>query len=82
MVTLPPVPVAISTDGQSLPILRLLNTAEAASYLGLAENTLRIARVRGTGPVYRKFGRTVRYAVEDLVSYAEQSKRKSTSQTA
>ena len=82
MITLPPDTVGIEAGKLPLPVQRLLSTAEAATYLGLAENTLRIARVRGTGPVYRKFGRTVRYAVEDLVAYAEQSKRKSTSQTA
>jgi excisionase family DNA binding protein len=61
---------------------RLLNTAEAARYLGLAENTLRVARVRGSGPAYRKFGRTVRYTLEDLTAYVERSKRTSTSQAA
>lgn len=72
--------VAAAADDQ-MP-LRLLNTAEAAEYLGLAENTLRIARIRGSGPAYRKFGRAVRYAVEDLTTYVERAKRTSTSQAA
>ena len=82
MTPLPPDTLAIEAGRPPLPVQRLLTTAEAAEYLGLAENTLRIARVRGTGPVYHKFGRTVRYAVDDLVAHAEQSKRKSTSQAA
>lgn len=74
---------AAPTEGRkSLPVQRLLNTAEAAEYLGLAENTLRIARIRGSGPSYRKFGRAVRYAVEDLTAYVEQAKRTNTGQAA
>lgn len=75
---------AIAAQVSTYPLeeQRLLNTAEAAKYLGLAENTLRIARIRGGGPSYRKFGRAVRYSVEDLSAYVEQAKRTSTSQAA
>lgn len=74
----------ISEQASSHPLgnQRLLNTAEAAKFLNRAENTLRIARIRGNGPAYRKFGRTVRYTIEDLIAYVEQSKRTSTSQAA
>ena len=74
--------VADQVTGHPLEAQRLLSTAEAAKFLNQAENTLRIARVRGTGPAYRKFGRTVRYTVEDLVAYVEQAKRTSTTQAA
>jgi len=46
-----------------------LNTAEAAAWLRLTRNTLEKMRVQGTGPLYRKHGRYVRYHIEDLVDY-------------
>jgi hypothetical protein len=56
-----------------------LNTAEAAAWLRLTKNTLEKMRVQGTGPLYRKHGRYVRYHIEDLVDYSQASKRRSTS---
>ena len=56
-----------------------LNTAEAAAWLRLTKNTLEKMRVQGTGPLYRKHGRYVRYHIEDLVDYSQASKRSSTS---
>lgn len=56
-----------------------LNTKEAAAWLRLTRNTLEKMRVQGTGPVYRKHGRYVRYHIEDLVDYSTASKRRSTS---
>jgi hypothetical protein len=56
-----------------------LNTAEAAAWLRLTKNTLEKMRVHGTGPIYRKHGRYVRYDIEDLVDYSKASKRRSTS---
>jgi hypothetical protein len=56
-----------------------LNTAEAAAWLRLTKNTLDKMRVQGTGPLYRKHGRYVRYHIEDLVDYSQASKRRSTS---
>jgi len=73
---------AAKVSSHPLEEQRLLNTAEAAKFLNRAENTLRIARIRGNGPAYRKFGRTVRYTIEDLIAYVEQAKRTSTSQAA
>ena len=61
---------------------RLLTTAEAARFLSRAENTLRIDRIHGRGPAYRKFGRSVRYAMSDLMTYVDSAKRTSTSQAA
>lgn len=56
-----------------------LNTKEAAAWLRLTKNTLEKMRVNGTGPIYRKHGRYVRYDIEDLVDYSKSNKRKSTS---
>ncbi|MCW5720009.1 MAG: helix-turn-helix domain-containing protein [Devosia sp.] len=69
-------------DQHPLEVKRLPNTAEAAKFLNRSENTLRVARVRGNGPAFRKFGRTVRYAVKDLIDYVDRAKRTSTSQAA
>lgn len=44
-----------------------LNTAQAASYTGLAEKTLEGLRCRGGGPRFVRYGRkAVRYLVSDL----------------
>ena len=56
-----------------------LNTKEAAAWLRLTKNTLEKMRVNGTGPIYRKHGRYVRYHIEDLVDYSNANKRRSTS---
>jgi predicted DNA-binding transcriptional regulator AlpA len=61
------------------PAQRLLRTPDAALLLGLSARTLEKHRCYGTGPVYRKLGARVVYAVEDLVSWAEQGVRRSTS---
>lgn len=61
---------------------RLLNTKEAASFLGMSPTTLAIYRIRGNGPTFRKLGRSVRYAPEDLANYVAAAKRASTSQAA
>jgi len=43
-----------------------LNSKQAADYLGLKPNTLAKMRVYGNGPIYRKYGFRVLYAIEDL----------------
>lgn len=59
----------------------LVTTPQAAEYLGnLRPNTLEIWRIQGTGPVYKKCGRLVRYSVADLDAYLEAQTRRSTSQ--
>ena len=45
---------------------RLLRTPDAARFLGISNRTLEKHRTYGTGPVYRKIGGRVVYAVEDL----------------
>jgi hypothetical protein len=50
---------------------RYLTNAEAADFLKLSPRTLEKQRVLGGGPRFRKFGRRVVYAFDDLVSWAE-----------
>lgn len=63
------------------PAQRLLRTPDAAILLGLSARTLEKHRCYGTGPAYRKLGGRVVYAVEDLLSWADQGVRRSTSDT-
>jgi len=58
---------------------RLLRTPDAAILLGLSARTLEKHRCYGTGPAYRKLGGRVVYSVDDLLSWADQGVRRSTS---
>jgi len=58
---------------------RLLRTPDAARFLGVSNRTLEKHRTYGTGPVYRKLGGRVVYAVEDLQAWSLTGARKSTS---
>lgn len=50
---------------------RYLHTDEAALFLGLSRRTLEKLRTYGTGPLYRKLGGRVVYAVADLQEWAD-----------
>jgi hypothetical protein len=50
--------------------------------LGIKLGTLRLWRMQGSGPVYRKIGARVAYTEADLAAYIEGSARISTSQKA
>lgn len=52
---------------------------EAATFLGLSVRTLQGLRYRGGGPIFYKFGRSVRYLRSDLTSWATANRRHSTS---
>ena len=43
-----------------------LSTEQAAFYLGLSARKLQAMRAAGTGPVFRRHSRYVRYHVDDL----------------
>jgi len=58
---------------------RFLRTSEAARFLSLSGRTLEKHRSYGTGPLYRKVGGRVIYALTDLVAWAERGARRSTS---
>jgi predicted site-specific integrase-resolvase len=56
-----------------------LTTTEAANFLRISPITLSRWRIGGYGPPYRKFGRRVVYARDDLLAWANQQARSSTS---
>ncbi|UHD44758.1 helix-turn-helix domain-containing protein [Aureimonas altamirensis] len=58
---------------------RYLRTDEAALFLGLSPRTLEKHRTYGTGPLYRKLGGRVVYAVSDLQEWADLGTVSSTS---
>lgn len=58
---------------------RYLRTPEAARFLGLSGRTLEKHRTYGTGPLHRKLGGRVVYALADLQAWAESGIRRSTS---
>lgn len=58
---------------------RFLRTHDAAAFLGLSGRTLEKHRCTGTGPVFRKLGGRVVYAIDDLESWAAERARSSTS---
>jgi predicted DNA-binding transcriptional regulator AlpA len=58
---------------------RYLKTPEAAAHLGLSPRTLEKHRCYGTGPVFRKLGGRIVYAIDDLDAWAAIGSRRSTS---
>jgi len=58
---------------------RYLKTPDAAVHLGLSARTLEKHRCFGTGPVYRKLGGRIVYAIDDLEAWAAIGRRTSTS---
>jgi len=61
-------------------MLSLLTQREAAAKLRLSERTLERLRVTGTGPVYCKAGRLVRYREVDLEEWIALRMTNSTSE--
>lgn len=58
---------------------RFLRTHDAAAFLGLSGRTLEKHRCTGTGPLFRKLGGRVVYAIDDLEAWAAERTRNSTS---
>jgi excisionase family DNA binding protein len=56
-----------------------LTVTEAAALLRVSQVTLGRWRIEGRGPVYRKFGRRVLYADRDVIAWAADQARMSTS---
>jgi len=61
------------------PPERLLLAPEAAKHLRLSPATLAKHRCYGTGPVYRKNGGRILYALSDLNEWSRRGVRRSTS---
>ena len=59
---------------------RLLTPREAANRLRVSESWLAKARMRGDGPPYMQFGRSIRYGERTLVQYTKSRVRLSTSE--
>ena len=57
---------------------RFLKTPDAAIHLGLSARTLEKHRCFGTGPIFRKLGGRIVYAIDDLDAWAALGARKST----
>ena len=51
---------------------RYLDNQQAAHYLKLSPRTLDRQRLTGEGPRFRKFGRRVVYAIDDLEAWANE----------
>ena len=66
------------TDQAALPP-RFLRTKEAAEFLSLSARTLEKHRTYGTGPLFRKLGGRVVYAIDELEAWAERGTVASTS---
>lgn len=56
-----------------------LKTPDAAIHLGLSARTLEKHRCFGTGPVFRRLGGRIVYAIKDLDAWAALGTRRSTS---
>ena len=59
---------------------QLLTPKEAAHFLHVSESWLAKARMRGDGPPYAQFGRSIRYQEGDLIAYVRSRRRLSTSE--
>jgi hypothetical protein len=57
-----------------------LTAVEAATFLRISPATLGRWRVQGNGPQFLKFGRRVLYSRDDLIAWAHEQSRSSTSE--
>lgn len=55
-----------------------MTTGEVASLLRLSDNTLRVARMKGTGPAFVKLGRRVVYRRTDVEAWLAARARRHT----
>jgi predicted DNA-binding transcriptional regulator AlpA len=56
-----------------------LNEVELAEWLNISRRTLQGWRLRGGGPAYEKFGRSVRYGISKVRAWIAERERTSTS---
>ena len=61
---------------------KLLTSQQTADLLTIREGTLRIWRLQGKGPRFRRFGQQVRYDEADVIAYINAQTYISTSQRA
>jgi len=60
--------------------LKLFTQEELSNKVKISRKTLESMRQKGNGPVFRKFGRRVLYAENDVIEYLQKNTFKSTSQ--
>jgi len=60
---------------------KLLNTVEAAPFVGVAPKTLMNWRVAGLGPKHIRAGRRIGYDVADIEEWKDERRVRSTSQS-
>jgi hypothetical protein len=65
-----------------MAIPKLLTSQQTADLLTIREGTLRIWRLQGKGPRFRRIGQQVRYDEADVVAYINAQTYISTSQRA
>ena len=53
----------------------LLKEREAANYIGMSRSFLAQGRMKGKGPIFCKVGRSIRYRLEDLDAWIQESRR-------
>jgi hypothetical protein len=58
----------------------LLDTEQAARFLGLAVRTMQNWRVRGEGPAFLRVGRSVKYAPHEIAIWLNSRRFRSTSE--
>ena len=75
-----PVSTTAAAQNPTAPTIVLLTAKEAARLLKVSVSWLAKARLRGDGPRYVKFGRSVKYQGLDLIEYRKSKKRHSTSE--
>lgn len=61
---------------------RCIDEKSTAAILRLSPYTLQKWRVKGCGPKFQKYGRSVRYRARDLVEFMDRSTHRSTSDAA
>jgi len=52
-----------------------LSTEQAAFYLGLSARKLQLMRKQGSGPMFRRHSRYVRYHIDDLEEWSRGTRR-------
>ena len=67
-----PAPVGLFQQSIITPSIdrkKLLDTTQAAEFLGLSKLTMNRWRCQGLGPSYVKFGNKIKYKLDDLEAY-------------
>ena len=59
---------------------KMVDTKKTADILGISENTLKKYRIVGGGPIFHKFGRSVRYDLDDIADYRRGNRYDNTSE--